>query len=310
MAREKCNALIIDTETTMKNEHGQLPFHIGGVFGDIRNKFAKTLEFEFYVQEIVERADFFIHTYKDKEVNPPKRKFWKLDSRYYSEFLGRELSRKSTILQDVIKNPHKVKPIAEILGYLEAYIDMADCIGSYNWFFDRDALKRVSARFNHHDFRAIEKAKAFCLMHCYSDKVINRNYFRMIDNLDEVDKSHFMSKSGKNLGYSCEVMARYCLDDISYKEDHTALKDARIEYALATKFANEYWNDLSTSYIGNPKRVKWQDIRDRLTAKEKLASTQLSLPNPSKSELQKIIMEKEEKSVPQSQEEFDFSPDT
>ena len=57
MAREKLNALILDTETTMKNEHGQLPFHIGGVFGDIRNKFAKTLEFEFYVQEIVERAE-------------------------------------------------------------------------------------------------------------------------------------------------------------------------------------------------------------------------------------------------------------
>ena len=51
MTRQKHNALIIDTETTMKNEKPFLAYNIGGTLGDIYSPDSVPLEFDFYVRK-------------------------------------------------------------------------------------------------------------------------------------------------------------------------------------------------------------------------------------------------------------------
>ena len=67
MTRQKHNALIIDTETTMKNEKPFLAYNIGGTLGDIYSPDSVPLEFDFYVEEIISNPKNFEHTYIDKE---------------------------------------------------------------------------------------------------------------------------------------------------------------------------------------------------------------------------------------------------
>ena len=54
--RKRHNALVIDTETTMKNEKPFLAYNIGGALGDIYWPNSQPLEFDFYVQEIIFRS--------------------------------------------------------------------------------------------------------------------------------------------------------------------------------------------------------------------------------------------------------------
>ena len=103
----------------------------------------------------------------------------------------------------------------------------------------------------------------------YANHVINMNYFRMIDQLDENEKKFFMSKSGKNLGYSAEIMARYISQDRGYVEVHKALEDSLIEYELALFFFQHWKYDYFEKYHGQISTVHWSSIRDRLSSAEK-----------------------------------------
>ena len=71
-------------------------------------------------------------------------------------------------------------------------------------------------------------------------KVITK-LFHFIDSLDEWEKSNYLSKSGKNLGYSAEVMARYVNKHTDYVESHTALDDSKVEFELTRIFCNRYF---------------------------------------------------------------------
>ena len=112
--RKRHNALVIDTETTMKNEKPFLAYNIGGALGDIYSPNSQPLEFDFYVQEIISNPENFVHTYKDKETG--ERKFWKYDRRY------------AHVLNDAFKNRSKIKPLKYILNYISKHIGVADSI--------------------------------------------------------------------------------------------------------------------------------------------------------------------------------------
>ena len=101
--RKQHNALVIDTETTMKNEKPFLAYNIGGALGDIYSPNSQPLEFDFYVQEIISNPENFVHTYKDKETG--ERKFWKYDRRY------------AHVLNDAFKNQSKIKPLKYNMNY-------------------------------------------------------------------------------------------------------------------------------------------------------------------------------------------------
>ena len=111
-----------------------------------------------------------------------------------------------------------------------------------------------------------------------ANSLINRWYFHKVDNLPEEEKIHFLSKSGKNLGYSAEIMAKHIQEDLGYTEMHTAEEDSKIEYEIMryfmlTKPRKDKFFEL---YLDNVKAVNWQSIRKRETAKDK-ESKQLNL---------------------------------
>jgi len=258
--RKKHNALIIDTETTMKNEKPFLAYHIGGCIGDIYSQDSKPLEFDFYVQEIIANPKNFEHTYIDKETG--ERKFWKYDSRY------------SKVLEDAFKNRSKIKPLRYVMNYLEKQIGFADSMASYNWAFDKQALKKTNLEYFNEDWKGSDLLPNFCLMDCYANSVINHTYFKMVDNLEPIYKANFLSHSGKNYGYSAQCMARWVFDNPDYTEQHTALDDSKMEFELARHFARKNKKQFEDIFLGNPKTVSWTLLKKKLSAKAKMEKRQ------------------------------------
>ena len=260
--RKRHNTLVIDTETTMKNEKPFLAYNIGGALGDIYSPNSEPLEFDFYVQEIISNPDNFCHTFEEKYENDKdfgKRKFWKYDKRY------------NHVLEDAFKNRSKIKPLKYILNFISKHIGFADSVASYNWNFDKTAFNKTVLEFHNETYKEFERIPNWCIMDCYANKMINKNYFTMVDNLSDLDKQAFLSKSGKNYGYSAQVMARWIFNSEQYEEQHTALEDSKMEFELARHFARKHKTDFQNEFLGNPKTFSWQKLKKKLSAKEKIS---------------------------------------
>ena len=83
----------------------------------------------------------------------------------------------------------------------------------------------------------------------YVSKIINKDYFTYIDSLDEWERENFKSKSGKNLGYSAEIMARYVSRFTEYLEEHSSLMDSRIEFNLVRLFCDKHFPDFKGQFL-------------------------------------------------------------
>jgi|TARA_R110000851_G_scaffold119793_3_gene247839 hypothetical protein len=254
--RKKHNCLVIDTETTFKNEKPFLAYNIGGAFGDIYSKDSPPETFDFYIAEILANPENFCHTFKDKDSG--KRKFWKYDSRY------------KKVLEDAFKNRSKIKPLKYVLNFLNKKIGLADSIASYNWAFDNQAMKKTVLEYQNEGYFDMEKIPQWCIMDGYVNQEINLNYFRMVDEKDELDKSAYLSHSGKNYGYSAQCMARWIFDSEQYEERHTAEADANMEFELARHFVRKHKRAFEDTFLGNPKTVSWVAMKKKLTAKAKM----------------------------------------
>ena len=252
--KERFTALILDTETHFKSEHNKLIYHIGWVKGDIRSPSTQRERREYYVKEFLP-FNFWKHSYVDKISK--QRKFWKLDSR------ADEVSARA------FEKPHLIKSWDYIIRKLK--FDVAQChgIASYNWSFDSSAIDVTNRKINHTGVINTLETPPFCLLDCYANLVINKDYFKFIDGLNSTEVENYLSKSGKNLGYSAEIMARYMMQHHEYVEAHTALEDATVEFELAEYFVSKHYRIFKKEYLGKPRFISWQKIRDRLTAKEK-----------------------------------------
>lgn len=251
----KFTGLVLDTETHFKSEHQNIIYDIGWVMGDLRNPSAPKIERRFFVKEFLS-LDFWKHSYKDKETGV--RKFWKMDSRGHRT------------QQEALANPDMVKSWDFICGVLSTDISMSDGVGSYNWGFDSKAIDTTNLKLNHSKILATWEFKPFCLLDMYARKIINKDYFTFIDSLTEGEKTQYLSKSGKNLGYSAEIMARYMNEYSDYIESHTALDDSRIEFQLARMFVAKHFTDFKTDFLNNVQTVSWTMIKKRLTSAEKM----------------------------------------
>jgi hypothetical protein len=260
------NALIIDVETHMKSIHHQIIYNIGWVIGNARDTKAPRKERDFFVKEFLP-LNYWKHSFEDKDKKSKtfgQRKFWKMDS------------RGDAVQRNIIANPHKVKSWNEIMEILEYDASMVDGIGSYNWAFDSKAIDKTNRNLNHEGIvRRLDPKKFFCLMDCFANKVINRNYFIFIDALSEVDREKFKSKSGKSDGYSAQIMVRYAKEHLEYIEAHESLPDSKVEFELLEYFLESHNKDFMERFLGNPKFVSWTKIRDRLTATEKILQREL-----------------------------------
>ena len=238
--KQKFTGLVLDTETHFKSEHQNLIYDIGWVMGDLRNATAPKIERRFFVKEFLP-ISFWKHTFVNKETGI--RQFWKIDS------------RAEQTQRHAFNEPTMVKSWDYIMGSLHADISMVDCVGSYNWAFDSKAIDITNRNLNHSAILPTWEFNSFCLQDMYVRKIVNQTYFRFIDSLDENERENYLSKSGKNLGYSAEVMARYINKHTDYVESHTALDDSRVEFELArlliekhfTEFKKDFLNIVATS---------------------------------------------------------------
>ena len=226
--KQKFTGLVLDTETHFKSEHQNLIYDIGWVMGDLRNATAPKIERRFFVKEFLP-ISFWKHTFVDKETGI--RRFWKLDS------------RAEQTQRHAFNEPTMVKSWDYIMGSLHADISMVDCVGSYNWAFDSKAIDITNRNLNHSAILPTWEFNSFCLQDMYVRKIVNQTYFRFIDSLDENERENYLSKSGKNLGYSAEVMARYINKHTDYVESHTALDDSRDECVLARLFIAKHFTE-------------------------------------------------------------------
>ena len=268
--RSKFNVLIFDTETCFKNEHNSIIAEIGWTFGNVLSQQDTPTSRRFLVADTLCKPDYWLHSQKLQNVHESlkglpegDRTAYKMDMRY-SEYLE-QIQR----LNRISKTDKVMCSWQYILEQLTKDLSLVDSVGAYNMPFDIRAIQTTSKRFHHTHYGEIERLPKFCLMDMFGNHVINLNYFRMIDSLDEDEKKFFMSKSGKNLGYSAEIMARYISEDRGYVELHTAKEDSLIEYDLAMYFFQNYKYDYFEKYHNKIGGVHWSQIRDRLSSAEK-----------------------------------------
>ena len=214
-------ACVIDTECTWISRNPNMVFHFGAVFGDITQRHSlHTIEMDYYVLEIMEQIDLFLHTNRkgeDYKVNNAMRNAWK----------------------DALRNPIKVKKWKHII---EEFNDNINSMGieyltSYNYNFDIGSgdkvgtIRKTHQQLTDKTFYLPRKLEYFCLMDIVATLMANRNFRSWIKTLNEEELNQMTTEKG-NLSYSAETMLRYLSKDLYYVEQHTALRDARLEFRL------------------------------------------------------------------------------
>ena len=234
-------------------------YHFGGVFGDItQSNSLYTIEMDYYVLEIIEQIDLFLHTNKqgvDYKVNPAMRRAW----------------------SDAVRNPHKVKKWKHIIEEFNENINSMgiEYLTSYNFNFDIGTGDRVGTIRKTHQqltdkiFYLPRNVEWFCLMDIVATCMANRNFKSWINNLDEDELQQMTTEKG-NLSYSAETMLRYLSKDLYYVEQHTALRDARMEFRLLMECWKKWDSQIRKYFVNNIKPVSWQQFNKGLSMKQKL----------------------------------------
>ena len=252
-------ACVIDTECTYISKSPNMVFHFGGVFGDITQRHSlHTMEMDYYVLEIIEQIDLFLHTNKkgeDYAVNNAMRMAWK----------------------DAIRNPHKVRKWKHIIEeFNDLIVSMGiDYITSYNFNFDIGQGDKVGTIRKTHQqltdkiFYLPRNVDYFCLMDIAGTCMANRNFYAWVKTLDDEQLKQITTLKG-NLSYSAETMLRALSKDLYYVEQHTALRDARMEFRLLMECWRKWDTIIKSDFVNNVKSVNWQTHNKGLSMKQKL----------------------------------------
>ena len=97
----------------------------------------------------------------------------------------------------------------------------------------------------------------------------NRDFKSWIKKLDENELNQMTTEKG-NLSYSAETMLRYLSKDLYYVEQHTALRDARMEFRLLMECWKNWDSHIRKHFVNNIKSVSWQQFNKGLSMKQKL----------------------------------------
>ena len=98
----------------------------------------------------------------------------------------------------------------------------------------------------------------------------NRNFYAWVKTLSQEEKDQITTLKG-NLSYSAETMLRALSKDLYYVEQHTALRDARMEFRLLMECWRKWDKLIKSDFVNNVKSVNWRTHNKGLTMKEKLA---------------------------------------
>ena len=258
-SNKRTMACVIDTECTWISRNPNMVFHFGAVFGDITQRHSlHTIEMDYYVLEIMEQIDLFLHTNRkgeDYKVNNAMRNAWK----------------------DALRNPIKVKKWKHII---EEFNDNINSMGieyltSYNYNFDIGSgdkvgtIRKTHQQLTDKTFYMPRKLEYFCLMDIVATLMANRNFRSWIKTLDEEELNQMTTEKG-NLSYSAETMLRYLSKDLYYVEQHTALRDARLEFRLLMECWKNWDLQIKKYFVNNVKSVNWKNFQKDIPIKTKL----------------------------------------
>ena len=259
-SNKRVMACVIDTECTYISRQPNMVFHFGAVFGDITQRHSlHTIEMDYYVLEIIEQIDLFLHSNKkgeDYKLNKAMRNAWK----------------------HAIRNPYKVKKWKHIIEEFNDNINSMgiEYITSYNFNFDIGTGDRVGTIRKTHQqltdktFYLPRNVEWFCLMDIVATCMANNRFKSWIKTLDEDELGQMTTEKG-NLSYSAETMLRYLSKDLYYVEQHTALRDARMEFRLLMECWRKWDLQIRKHFVNNIKPVSWQKFNKGLSMKQKLA---------------------------------------
>ena len=257
-------ACVIDTECCYKNAKpydtpNGLVYHFGAVLGNLNQPYSfHVREMDYYVKEVMQDIENFF--FKNKEgfkygINQNMAFAWK----------------------DSIKNPHKVKTWKEIIRELNENINSmgVEYITSYNFNFDIGQGDRVGAIRKTHQqltdktFYLPRGVDTFCLMDIVANLLANRNFASWIKTLSEEDLKQMTTEKG-NLSYSAQTMLRYLSKDLFYTEQHTALRDSRLEFRLLMECWKNYKQVIKKDFVNNIQNVSFADFNNGLPSTQKL----------------------------------------
>ena len=256
-------ALVDDTECCHKNpkSHG-LVYHFGAIMGNIEQTdyYANNdfIEMDYYVKEVMQDLENYLFT--NKEQTP------------YA--INRSMEK---ALKDAFKNPHKVKSWKEILREFDKNIKSCgvEYITSYNFNFDigkernQGTIRRTQQQLRDKSFYLPRGVEYFCLMDIVANCMANRDFKRWIDTLDESELNQMTTEKG-NLSFSAQTMLRYHSKDLYYIEQHTALRDARLEFRLLMECWKNWKNIIKRDFVNNVKAVSFNDFKNGISMTKKL----------------------------------------
>ena len=258
--KKKLTVAIIDTETTMRNEHSHLIFDFAFVIGNVyEDNSVDCLEKNYLIKDTLKDPENFIFTYTDNETG--NRVPYSLDKRY-STALDRWSNGER---YEVATWDYAFKQFFDYCSRMGV-----DVITAYNLNFDLKAMQKTQAQFSDKQLRLPNGIDKVCLMDMCQTFVMNRDFKLWWDNLEEDFKEQFRTEKG-NISYSAECIYRYLFDDYFYTEQHTALRDCRMEWKLL-KFCYRKWpNEINKHFVNNIRGVSWRTANKIFTKKEKLA---------------------------------------
>ena len=253
-------ACVIDTECTFISKYPSYVYHFGAVFGDLEqsNSFS-TVKMDYYVKEVMEDIDMFLHTNK-KNIN-------------YSINSSMKKAHK-----DAYNNFYKVRKWADIIEELDETLKAMsiEYLTSYNFNFDIGmypkigTIRKTQNQLADKAFYLPRNVQTLCLMDIASVLFMNRDYLRFIEKLDIETVEQFRTDKG-NPRYSAECCMRYLSNNPFYIEQHTAKRDALLEFQLFMHFwSKPAWRRIiKAEFADNVKGVSLKAIREGWSVKQR-----------------------------------------
>ena len=217
------------------------------------------LEKNYLIKDTLSDPENFIFTYTDNETG--NRVPYSLDSRY-SSALKRWANGER---YEVATWDYAYKQFWDYCSRMGV-----DIITAYNLNFDLKAMQKTQAQYSDKQLRLPNGVDKVCLMDICQTFIMNRDFKSWWESLEDDFKNQFQTDRG-NISYSAECMYRYLFEDYFYTEQHTALRDCRMEFKLLKYAYNKWANDINKHFVNNVRGVSWRTANKVFTKKEKLA---------------------------------------
>ena len=259
-------ACVVDTECCYKNakpydEANGLVYHFGAVFGDINQQqySISYKEMDYYVKEVIENIDNFF--FMNREGTP----------------YGTNGAMKRA-LKDAIRNPHKVKRWKHIMEEFQDEINSrgVEYLTSYNYNFDIGAgekqgtIRKTNMQLTDKAFYLPRGVDYFCLMDCACNIVANDNFAKWYNALPSDMQKQMQTEKG-NKSYSAQTLMRYISQDLYYTEQHTALRDSRMEFRLLNyMWQHSNWKSImKKEFVNKVMYVSPKDFHNGISSTQK-----------------------------------------